>query len=74
MIKIKPDRLVVYTAVIISLIFTSMNFDALIIPKVALLFVLALYILPELIAKNKKFFSDPNPKPALVLINSRLSA
>lgn len=59
MIKIKTERLVVYVAVIISLVFTSTNFDALIIPKIALLFVLALYILPELIAKNKKFFSDP---------------
>jgi hypothetical protein len=68
MIKVRPERLVVYTAVIISLIFTSMNYDALIIPKVALLFVLALYILPELIAKNKKFFSDP--KLLLLLIIS----
>jgi len=45
-----------------------MNFDALIIPKVVLLFVLALYILPELIANNKKFFSDP--KILLLLIIS----
>ena len=68
MFKIKPEQLVVYVAVIISLVFTSTNFDALIIPKVALLFVLALYILPELIAKNKNFFSDP--KLLLLLIIS----
>ena len=59
MFKIKPERLVVYTAVIISLIFTSINYDALIIPKITLLFTLALYILPNLITHNKNFFSDP---------------
>jgi O-antigen ligase len=68
MIKIKPERLVVYTAVVISLVFTPMNFDALIIPKVALLFTLAVYVLPALIAKNKKFLSDP--KLLLLLITS----
>ena len=57
MIKIKPERLVVYTAVVISLVFTPMNFDALIIPKVALLFTLAVYVLPALIAKNRRIFS-----------------
>ncbi len=66
MFKIEHKRLIVYGAVIISLIFTPMNFDALIIPKVAFLFILALYILPELIAKNKKFFADP--KLLLLLI------
>jgi len=59
MFKIKPEQLVVYAAVIISLIFTSVNYDALIIPKVALLFTLALYILPNLITHIKNFFSDP---------------
>ena len=59
MFKTKPEQLVVYVAVIISLVFTPMNFDALIIPKVALLFALALYILPDLINHIKKFFSDP---------------
>ena len=59
MFKIKPERLVVYTAVIISLIFTSINYDALIIPKITLLFALALYILPNLITHNKNLFSDP---------------
>jgi O-antigen ligase len=59
MIKIKPERLVVYVAVVISLVFTPINIDALIIPKVALLFILAMYILPELVTNVKKFFSDP---------------
>jgi O-antigen ligase len=68
MIKIKPERSVVYTAVVISLVFTPMNFDALIIPKVALLFTLAVYVLPALIAKNRKIFSDP--KLLLLLVTS----
>jgi len=59
MFKIKPEKLVVYSAVIISLVFTTVNYDALIIPKVTLLFTLALYISPNLITHIKKFFSDP---------------
>jgi O-antigen ligase len=58
MIKAKPEKLVVYVAVIISLVFTPVNFDALIIPKIALLFAVALYILPDLIAHIKEFFSE----------------
>ena len=42
-------------AVVISLVFTPINIDALIIPKVALLFTLAMYILPELVTKIKEF-------------------
>ena len=68
MFKTKPEQLVVYVAVIISLVFTPINFDALIIPKVALLFALSLYILPGLIIHIKKFFSDA--KLALLLIIS----
>jgi O-antigen ligase len=59
MFKIKPKQLVVYVGVIISLVFTPVNYDALIIPKVALLFTLALYISPNLITHTKKLFSDP---------------
>ena len=59
MFKTKPEKLVVYAAVVISLIFTPVNIDALIIPKVALLFTLAMYIFPELVTNIKKFFSDP---------------
>jgi len=60
MLKIKPEQLIVYVAVVISLVFTPINIDALIIPKVALLFILAVYILPELVTNIKKFFYDPN--------------
>ena len=68
MSKIKTEQIVVYVAVIISLIFTPINFDALIIPKVALLFALALYILPDLITHLKNFF--PHPKLIFLLIVS----
>ena len=68
MIKIKPQRLVVYMAVVISLVFTPINIDALIIPKVALLFTLVMYILPELVTNIKNFFSDP--KLVLLFITS----
>jgi len=64
MFKTKTEQLVVYVAVIISLVFTPTNFDALIIPKVVLLFALALYILPNLITHIKKLF----PEPKLVLL------
>jgi O-antigen ligase len=59
MFKIKPEQLVVYVVVVISLVFTPINIDALIIPKVALLFTLAMYILPEIVTNIKKLFSDP---------------
>ena len=68
MFKTKPEQLVVYVATIISLVFTSMNFDALIIPKIALLFALALFILPKLITRIKNFF--PDIKLVLLLIIS----
>ena len=59
MFTIKSKQLVIYLAFIISLVFTPINFDALIIPKITLLFVLALWILPDLVTSIKKFFSDP---------------
>jgi hypothetical protein len=62
----KSKQLVVYLAFIISLVFTPVNFDALIIPKITLLFVLALWILPDSITHIKKLFSDP--KLLLLLI------
>ena len=68
MFKIKSKQLIVYLAFIISLVFTPVNFDALIIPKITLLFALALWILPDLITHTKKFFSDP--KLLLLLIIS----
>ena len=68
MFTIKSKQLIVYLAFIISLVFTPMNFDALIIPKITLLFALALWILPDLTTYIKKFFSDP--KLLLLLIIS----
>ena len=68
MFTIKSKQLIVYLAFIISLVFTPVNFDALIIPKITLLFALALWILPDLITHTKKFFSDP--KLLLLLIIS----
>lgn len=59
MLTFKTERVVVYAAVAISLVFTPINIDALIIPKIALLFVLAMYILPDVLTNFKKFFSDP---------------
>jgi O-antigen ligase len=59
MFRIKPEQLIVYVAVVISLLFTPINIDALVIPKIVLLFILAMYMLPEFITKIKIFFSDP---------------
>ena len=58
MFTIKSKRVVVYLAFIISLVFTPINFDALIIPKITLLFALALWTLPDLITHIKNFFSE----------------
>jgi len=58
MLKTKPEQLIIYGAVIISLILTPMNIDALVIPKVATVFILALFLLPELITHIKIFFTD----------------
>ena len=58
MLKIKPEQLIIYGAVLISLIFTPMNIDALVIPKVTIVFILALFLLPELITHIKNFFID----------------
>jgi O-antigen ligase len=67
-VKIKSEQIIVYAATVISLVFTPINIDALVIPKIALLFTLAMYILPELATKIKKFFSDP--KLVLLLVIS----
>ena len=70
MLKIKLEQLVVYVAVVISLVFTPINIDALVIPKVALLFTLAMYVLPELVTKIKKFYSDPKLFLLLVICSA----
>ena len=67
MLKIKPEKLVIYVAVVISLVFTPINIDALIIPKVALLFTLAMYLLPVLATDIKKFIYDSKLRFLLVI-------
>jgi O-antigen ligase len=57
MARVKTENFILYTATIISLIFTPMSFDALIIPKIALLFSLALFLLPEFFTNLKSLFS-----------------
>ncbi len=57
MAQIKTKNYILYTATVISLIFTPVNFDALIIPKIALLFSLALFLLPEFFTNLKFLFS-----------------
>ena len=42
------DKLIVLAAVVVSLVFTPVNFDALIIPKVIIMFCSALYLLPKI--------------------------
>jgi len=54
---ITTDKFIVYVATVITLIFTPMNFDALIIPKITLLFGLALFLLPEIITNLKSLLS-----------------
>jgi O-antigen ligase len=56
--KVIFNKLIVYVAVVISLIFTPFNFDALIIPKVILLFVLALYLLPVIFLNIRFYIKD----------------
>ena len=54
---LKTEKYIVYVATIITLIFTPMNFDALIIPKITLLFGLALFLLPEIFANLRSLLS-----------------
>ena len=60
MLKIKSDKLIIYFAFIISLVFLPINFDALIIPKCVILFSLSLYLLPELSLNISKFSKNRN--------------
>jgi O-antigen ligase len=58
MIKTIPNKTIIYFALIISLIFTPVNYDALIIPKIIILFALALYLLPGLSLNIKIFIKN----------------
>jgi O-antigen ligase len=51
-------KIIIYTAVLISLIFTPMNYDALIIPKVILLFCLVLYLFPKVLTSYKEILAN----------------
>jgi O-antigen ligase len=61
------EKVTIYTAVAVSLIFTPMNFDALIIPKIALIFILAMYLAPVVIGSLKLFKSDTRLKILIIL-------
>ena len=47
-------KTMIYAAILISLIFTPMNYDALIIPKVILLFCLVLHLFPKILVSYKE--------------------
>jgi O-antigen ligase len=64
---INIDKVVAYAAIVVTLIFTPVNFDALIIPKISIIFILALYILPLVLLNLKLFFKDLRLKILLVL-------
>ena len=49
----KSDILIIAVAFIVTVIFTPVNFDALIIPKVFILFCFTLYLLPNIIIEIK---------------------
>ncbi len=61
-------EIIIYTVVIISLIFTPMNYDALIIPKVILLFCLVLYLFPKVLVSYKEILGNRKLK-FLVLVS-----
>jgi O-antigen ligase len=48
-------------------VFTPINIDALIIPKIALLFATAMYLLPEILTNLKKFISNPKLLALLII-------
>lgn len=60
-------KAVVNIAVLVSLIFTPMNFDALIIPKLALIAVLGLFLFPYTFINFKNFFLNQKLKILLIL-------
>ena len=62
------DKFIIFLAVIVSLIFTPLNFDALIIPKVTVIFCFGLYILPSIIGKIRKIEVSRKVRLSLTLI------
>jgi O-antigen ligase len=62
------DKLIIYSAVLVTLIFTPGNFDALIIPKVAIAFCASLFVLPELFIQLKSNFQNLKINRSLIII------
>jgi hypothetical protein len=46
--SIRTEKILLANTVLVSLIFTPVNFDALIIPKISLIFFMALYLIPQI--------------------------
>lgn len=55
-------KTIIYAAILISLIFTPMNYDALTIPKVILLFCLVLYLFPIVLVNYKEIIANKKLK------------
>ena len=51
-------KTIIYAAILISLIFTPMNYDALTIPKVILLFCLVLHLFPKTLVRYKEILAN----------------
>ena len=56
--KSKYSLIIVFSAVVTSIVFVPLNFDALIIPKMAILFCMALYILPRTILGYRNILTN----------------
>jgi len=63
----KLEKAVVYLAIFVSLVFIPINYDALIIPKVLLIFILALYLLPQVLTNYKILVSNSSLKILMVV-------
>ena len=67
-LRLNNSKVIIYTSIIITLILTPwVNSDSLVIPKVIMLFLLALFIIPKIISSIKNLSSDKNYKVILVL-------
>ena len=62
------DKLIISMAVVVSVIFTPLNFDALIIPKVTIIFCFGLYMFPSIIGKIRKIEVSRKVRLSLTLI------
>lgn len=67
MLENKQSKIIISLAFVISLIFTPMNFDALIIPKIWLTVIIGLYLVPILIINFKSFYAIRHFKIATIL-------